>query len=414
MSGERFVLAIDQGTTSTRAILFDRNGQARASAQVPLTQIYPAPGQVEHDPEEIWRSVLDAGRAALRDIEPAAIAGLGITNQRETTVVWERATGRPLANAIVWQDRRTAPLCGELLREGWGDHVAQATGLVIDPYFSATKLAWLLQNVPGLEARARAGEVCFGTIDSFLLYRLTGGRLHATDATNAARTMLYDIRSGAWDEKLLDRLGVPRAMLPEVRDTQSDFGLTGARAFRRRDPDQGRRRRPAGGRLRTGLLRTRHAQGDLRNGVFRACQYRRREGRVRHAHAVDDLPSDRWQADLCAGGRDLHGRRHGAVAQGQSRPDRVGGRERGFGARGRSQCAHLSRSGLPGSGRAVLGCRRARRDLRLEPRRVQGRSRGGGARGRRVPDPRSSHRDAPRHGGERHHARPRRSGSMAA
>ena len=226
MSGERFVLAIDQGTTSTRAILFDRKGQARASAQVPLTQIYPAPGQVEHDPEEIWRSVLDIGRVALRDIEPAAIAGLGITNQRETTVVWERATGRPLANAIVWQDRRTAPLCAELAQEGWGAHVAEATGLVIDPYFSATKLAWLLAYVPGLEARARAGEVCFGTIDSFLLFRLTGGRLHATDASNAARTMLYDIRSGQWDERLLDRLVVPRAMLPEVRDSQGDFGHT--------------------------------------------------------------------------------------------------------------------------------------------------------------------------------------------
>ena len=231
MNGEGFVLAIDQGTTSTRAILFDRKGCARASAQVPLTQIYPAPGQVEHDPEEIWRSVLHVGRAALRGIEPSAIAALGITNQRETTVVWERATGKPLANAIVWQDRRTAELCGELLREGWGDHVAQASGLVIDPYFSATKLAWLLQHVPGLEARARAGEVCFGTIDSFLLFRMTGGRLHATDATNAARTMLYDIGSGEWDGKLLGRLGVPRAMLPELCDTQGDFGTTGPELF---------------------------------------------------------------------------------------------------------------------------------------------------------------------------------------
>ena len=140
--------------------------------------------------------------------------------------MWERATGKPLANAIVWQDRRTADLCAELAQEGWGAHVAEATGLVIDPYFSATKLAWLLTNVPGLDARARAGEVCFGTIDSFLLFKLTGGRLHATDATNAARTMLYDIRSGQWDERLLDRLAVPRAMLPEVRDSQSDFGVT--------------------------------------------------------------------------------------------------------------------------------------------------------------------------------------------
>ena len=226
MSGEAFVLAIDQGTTSTRAILFDRDGRARATAQVPLTQIYPAPGQVEHDPEEIWRAVLQVGNAVLGEVGPRSVVAIGITNQRETTVVWERATGKPLANAIVWQDRRTADLCAELAHEGWGAHVAEATGLVIDPYFSATKLAWLLRNVPDLDVRAEAGEVCFGTIDSFLLFRLTGGRLHATDATNAARTKLYDIRSGQWDERLLDRLGVPRAMLPEVRDSQGDFGET--------------------------------------------------------------------------------------------------------------------------------------------------------------------------------------------
>jgi glycerol kinase len=231
MSGADFVLAIDQGTTSTRAILFDRNGQARASAQVPLTQFYPAPGQVEHDPEEIWRSVLQVGRAALRDAGAGAIAALGITNQRETTLVWERDTGKPVANAIVWQDRRTTALCDELQREGWGEHVAQTTGLVLDPYFSATKLAWLLANVPGLEKRARAGELCFGTVDSFLLFRLTGGRLHATDATNAARTMLFDIGTGCWDDKLLGRLGVPSAMLPEVRDTQGDFGSSAPEHF---------------------------------------------------------------------------------------------------------------------------------------------------------------------------------------
>ena len=226
MSGEAFVLAIDQGTTSTRAILFDREGQARATAQVPLNQIYPAPGQVEHDPEEIWRAVLHVGNTVLSEVGPRAVVAIGITNQRETTLAWEQATGRPLANAIVWQDRRTADLCAELAHEGWEAHVAEATGLVIDPYFSATKLAWLLRNVPDLDARAEAGEVCFGTIDSFLLFRLTGGRLHATDATNAARTMLYDIRTGQWDDRLLGRLGVPRAMLPEVRDSQSDFGET--------------------------------------------------------------------------------------------------------------------------------------------------------------------------------------------
>jgi len=226
MSDKAFVLAIDQGTTSTRAILFNRHGQARATAHVPLNQIYPAPGRVEHDPEEIWRAVLRVANRVLSEVGPRAVVAIGITNQRETTLVWERATGKPLANAIVWQDRRTADLCAELAHEGWGGHVAEVTGLVIDPYFSATKLAWLLRNVPGLDARAEAGEVCFGTIDSFLLFRLTGGKLHATDASNAARTMLYDIRTGQWDDRLLARLGVPHAMLPEVRDSQSDFGET--------------------------------------------------------------------------------------------------------------------------------------------------------------------------------------------
>lgn len=223
---ERYVLAIDQGTTSTRAILFDAKASPCATAQTQLTQIYPAPGFVEHDPEEILRSVIETGRAALADVGASAVAAIGITNQRETTMVWERATGRPLANAIVWQDRRTSDLCAELRQEGWGAHVAEVTGLVIDPYFSATKLAFLLRHVPGLEGRARRGEVCFGTVDSFLVFRLTGGRLHVTDASNAARTMLYDIRSGAWDERLLDRLDVPRAILPEVRDSQGDYGET--------------------------------------------------------------------------------------------------------------------------------------------------------------------------------------------
>ena len=237
MSRHSYVLAIDQGTTSTRAILFDAEGKARVAAQVPLTQIYPEPGHVEHDPEEIWRSVLHVGREVLSSADQ--VAAIGITNQRETTVVWERATGKPLANAIVWQDRRTAGLCAELTREGWGAHVTETTGLVIDPYFSATKLAWLLSNVPSLAARARAGEVCFGTVDSFLLFKLTGGTVHATDATNAARTKLYDIRLGEWDERLLHRLNVPRAMLPEVRDSQSDFGAAEPEHFGKAIPISG-------------------------------------------------------------------------------------------------------------------------------------------------------------------------------
>jgi glycerol kinase len=223
MSERKLVLAIDQGTTSTRAIAFDEEGRPRAAAQRPLTQYFPAPGRVEHDAEEIWRSVLEVSRQVLRETGNDAIAAIGITNQRETTLLWERATGRPIGNAIVWQDRRTADLCTALRDEGWGPHVAESTGLVIDPYFSATKLAWMLDTVPDARARAERGELCFGTVDAFLLFKLTGG-LHATDASNAARTMLYDINEGAWDERLLDRLRIPRAVLPEVRDSQGRFG----------------------------------------------------------------------------------------------------------------------------------------------------------------------------------------------
>jgi glycerol kinase len=234
MSEGAYVLAIDQGTTSTRAILFDASGRQRAGAQVPLRQIYPGPGQVEHDAEEIWQAVLHVCRSVLDGVDARAIAAIGITNQRETTVVWERATGKPLANAIVWQDRRTADLCAALEQEGYGAYVAEVTGLVIDPYFSATKLAWLLAHLP-----PRAEAFCFGTIDSFLLFKLTGGRLHATDATNAARTMLFDIRSGTWDDRLLERLSVPRQVLPEVRDSQGDFGATDEAHFGARIPIRG-------------------------------------------------------------------------------------------------------------------------------------------------------------------------------
>ncbi|MEM7193215.1 MAG: FGGY family carbohydrate kinase, partial [Pseudomonadota bacterium] len=225
------VLAIDQGTTSTRAILFDQAGRPGAVASRGLTQIFPSPGWVEHNAGEIWRAVCEVCGDVVKSSGHMKIAALGITNQRETTVVWERSSGNPLHNAIVWQDRRTAPFCEELEREGWGAHVKATTGLRLDPYFSATKLAWLLTNVPGLRERAERGEVCFGTIDSFLLFKLTGGALHATDATNASRTMLYDIGKGVWDPQLLERLSIPKAMLPEVRDTRADLGTAQKDAF---------------------------------------------------------------------------------------------------------------------------------------------------------------------------------------
>lgn len=222
------ILAIDQGTTSTRAILFDARLSPIAIARRELPQHFPASGWVEHDPEDIWRATLATCREAMAKAGATAadIAAIGITNQRETTLVWDRATGAPLGRAIVWQDRRTADICERLRAEGHEATIAARTGLLIDPYFSATKIAWLLDNVSGARARAEAGELLFGTVDCYLLWRLTGGAVHATDATNAARTLLFDIRRGEWDDDLLALFRVPRAMLPDARDCSGAFGTT--------------------------------------------------------------------------------------------------------------------------------------------------------------------------------------------
>jgi glycerol kinase len=222
------LIAIDQGTTSTRSIAFDAALNPLAVSQVELRQIYPAPGKVEHDPEEIWSAVVATVRDCLAraKLDAGGIGGIGITNQRETTVIWDRATGKPVHNAIVWQDRRTAPLCDRLRAEGHERDVTAKTGLVLDPYFSASKIAWLLDSVDGARAAAEAGRLAFGTIDTFLLWRLTEGRVHATDATNAARTSLFDIGKGAWDEELCRLFGVPMALLPQVRDCAGNFGTT--------------------------------------------------------------------------------------------------------------------------------------------------------------------------------------------
>jgi glycerol kinase len=223
-----YLIAIDQGTTSTRAIVFDAKLAPVATAQQELTQIYPAPGSVEHDPEEIWTSVVATVRGAMAKAGIAAtdVAAIGITNQRETVIVWDRATGKAIHNAIVWQDRRTADVCAALRAAGHEKTVTDSTGLVIDPYFSATKICWLLDNVAGARAVANQGRLAFGTVDSFLLWRLTGGKMHATDATNAARTMLFDIVRGGWDRDLCRILGVPSALLPQVHDCAADFGET--------------------------------------------------------------------------------------------------------------------------------------------------------------------------------------------
>ncbi|NEY91412.1 glycerol kinase GlpK [Tabrizicola oligotrophica] len=224
------ILALDQGTTSSRAIVFDADFRPVASAQVEFAQHFPQPGRVEHDAGDLWRTTLECARQAIEKAGeiPAAI---GITNQRETTVLWDRATGQPLHRAIVWQDRRTAEVCAGLRATGHEPLVTARTGLLLDPYFSGTKLGWLLDHIPGARARAEAGELAFGTVDSWLIWNLTGGRVHATDATNASRTLLFNIQTGAWDVELCSLLRVPPAVLPEVKDCAADYGRTAPGLF---------------------------------------------------------------------------------------------------------------------------------------------------------------------------------------
>ncbi|RCW80946.1 glycerol kinase GlpK [Phyllobacterium bourgognense] len=228
-----YILAIDQGTTSSRAIVFDKNRKVVGKSQQEFTQIYPQSGWVEHDPEEIWRSVLKTCEVAIENakIEAGDVAAIGITNQRETVIVWDRETGKPIHNAIVWQDRRTAPLCQKLKKQGLEKTFTKKTGLLLDPYFSGTKLSWILDKVPGARKRAANGELLFGTVDSFLIWRLTGGKVHATDATNASRTLIFNIATNEWDDELLEILRIPRAMLPEVKDCAANYGAAEADIF---------------------------------------------------------------------------------------------------------------------------------------------------------------------------------------
>ena len=227
------ILAIDQGTTSSRAILFDANLKVRAVAQEEFAQHYPASGWVEHDPSDLWSTVAGTARAAIEKagISAREIAAIGITNQRETTLIWDRATGEPIHRAIVWQDRRTADTCDALKAAGHEPMITARTGLLLDPYFSATKIKWMLDHVPGARDRAKRGELAFGTVDSFLIWKLTGGRVHATDATNAARTMIYNIATNEWDAEICGLLDIPMALLPEVRDCAADYGVTRADLF---------------------------------------------------------------------------------------------------------------------------------------------------------------------------------------
>ena len=235
---KQHILAIDQGTTSSRAMIFDQDGHCVAVAQQEFRQIYPKDGWVEHDPEDIWQSVLQVCHQAIQQASKAGIEidGIGITNQRETTLVWDRGTGEPIYNAIVWQDRRTADHCNELKKAHKEEYVSELTGLLLDPYFSATKISWILDNVAGARDRAQKGQLAFGTIDSFLLWRLTGGKTHATDATNASRTMLFNIHTQQWDKSLLEIFKIPHSLLPEVKDCIADFGSTKDNLFNRPIP----------------------------------------------------------------------------------------------------------------------------------------------------------------------------------
>jgi glycerol kinase len=238
--GESLILALDQGTTSTRAILFDRQGHAVAEASRPLQQFYPADGWVEHDAEEIFQaSVAVMAEVIAASGRGADIAAMGITNQRETVVIWEKATGRPIHRAIVWQDRRTAPICERLRRAGHEPRVTEITGLLLDPYFSGTKIAWLLGEVEGARGRAQAGELLAGTMDAWVIWKLTGGRVHATDATNASRTLLFDLKTQGWSGEMLDLLDIPAGLLPRVLDCAADYGETEPALFGRPIPIRG-------------------------------------------------------------------------------------------------------------------------------------------------------------------------------
>jgi glycerol kinase len=228
---KKYVLALDQGTTSSRAILFDRNGRIVNISQKEFTQIYPNPGWVEHDPVEIWETQLNAAKEAIQNINVSEIACIGITNQRETTILWDKNTGKHVYNAIVWQSRQTAEICHELKESGLEPYIRENTGLVIDAYFSGTKIKWILDNVKGLREKAKKGDILFGTVDTWLIWNLTGGKLHITDYSNASRTMIYNIKSLKWDEKILGMLNIPREILPDVRQSSEIYGNTSAEIF---------------------------------------------------------------------------------------------------------------------------------------------------------------------------------------
>ena len=298
----KYVLAIDQGTTSSRAILFTKELAIEAVAQEEFPQIYPRSGWVEHDPEDLWRTTLSTCRKVLEQAKAEAtdIVAIGITNQRETTVIWDKTTGKPLHNAIVWQDRRTSDLCATLKAEGVENTFTEKTGLLLDPYFSGTKIKWLLDNVDGARNSAQSGNLAFGTIDTFLLWRLTGGTVHATDATNASRTLIYDIRQGVFDSTLLDILDIPKELLPKVLDCATDFGSTDPQLFGAPIPITGIAGDQQAATVGQACFRTRHVEIHLRDRMLCGNEYGCYASSFPKPTADNDRLSARRKADICS------------------------------------------------------------------------------------------------------------------
>ena len=392
----RVILVIDQGTTSTRAIVFGADAAPVASAQAEFPQIYPRPGWVEHDPEALWRTTLATAREALKRAacEARGLAAIGVANQRETTLIWERSTGRPIANAIVWQDRRTAEACAALKAAGAEPQVTAATGLVIDPYFSATKIAWLLDNVPGARTAAERGELAFGTVDTFLLWRLTNGGVHATDATNASRTMLYDIRTGAWDDATAAAL--PRAARTAARSPGHGGRVRRerARASRRLGADPGADRRSAGALIGQACFRPGMVKSTYGTGCFRSCQYRRRSPVAQQIADDHRLPVAASAPTRSKARSSRRARRCNGCATVWALSPRP--RKQANSRQAPTPAAGLSGAGLHRARRSPLGQRGPRRDLRVDARRHAQGDRPRGARERRLSDPRPHRRDARR------------------
>lgn len=374
MDSEKYILALDQGTTSSRAIIVNRQGQVVASSQRGFEQIFPRPGWVEHDASEIWytQSSVAAEAVAKANLTGLDIACIGITNQRETTVIWDRETSLPVYNAIVWQDRRTAAYCEELKGKGYEQAIHQKTGLILDAYFSATKIKWILDNIEGVRERAEKGKLCFGTIDSWLVWRFTRGGAHVTDVSNASRTMLFNIHTQQWDDDLLDLFGIPRAILPEVKASSEVYCDTATTLFSTKIPISGiagDQQAALFGQLcvEQGMSKTTYG-----TGCFVMMNTGDRAGFFQKRDADYDRMEDRGANNLCARGERLRRRSRDSMAARRLGNRPLGARDRRVGAVGRRQRRSLFRSGPDGPGRALLGSVRAGTSGRSDPRNDRG------------------------------------------